>query len=104
MNKKRKMKKVKLEELREVISDLANINGDSDMVCGAYQFKNYRIQISKYGQDGKGRAALLYKKRRSTGRCVACGAKVKRKNPQTGRLYRLCDKHRAQIDHKKKVA
>lgn len=90
-------KKTKKEALLKDVS--AAIEGD-DMKIGAYLFKGYRVQVSKYRQDGKARANLLYRKRRSEGLCVVCGAKVTRKNPRTKRLYRLCEKHRQLIDRK----
>jgi hypothetical protein len=75
---------------------------DPQSVIGNYLIKGFRIQISKYQASGAERVQLLYKRRRAQGLCIVCGTKVTRKNPATGKLYRLCDTHRAQIDQKNK--
>jgi hypothetical protein len=67
---------------------------------GTYLYKGYRVQISKYQSSGTERSAQLYRKRREQGLCVRCGTRVSKRNPLTGKLYRLCDDHRKEIDRK----
>ena len=72
---------------------------------GWFVYKGKTIFIGYHaGKDalGQTRKQRIYRRRRSSGLCVACGKKVTQKNPQTGRLYRLCDYHREKIDRKKK--
>jgi hypothetical protein len=85
---------VKLKKIAELLK-IAD-----ETAIGTYLFKNLRIQISKYKSSGSERFARLYKKRRDNGLCVICAEKVSTKNPKTGKLYRLCDIHRTQIDKK----
>lgn len=40
----------------------------------------------------------LYKKRREQGLCIRCGNKVRKINPHTEKLYRLCEYHREITD------
>jgi len=75
---------------------------DPEKSIGNYLYKGYRIQISKYKASGAERVQQLYKRRRSQGLCIVCGTKVTKKNPLTGKLYRLCEVHRALIDQKNK--
>lgn len=85
------------------IKDFQKINlylkKDSDQCIGNYILNGYRIQISKYMQSGSERVMFIFNKRRSLGQCIVCAKPVKRKNKSTGKLYRLCDKHRAKIDN-----
>ena len=74
------------------------LNRGSEKAIGTYLFKGYRVQVSKYQSSGTERSAQLYRRRREMGFCVRCGAKVTKKNPLTGKLYRLCDDHRTEID------
>ena len=88
-------KKIAPDVLKKVFGDLKTGKENS---TGTYLYKGFRVQISKYQSSGTERSALLYKKRREAGLCVRCGAKVTKRNPVTGKLYRLCDKHRTEID------
>jgi hypothetical protein len=90
-------KKITAEALRRVFGDLRS---GKDRSTGTYLFKGFRVQISRYQSSGTERSAQLYKKRRESGLCVRCGAKVTKRNPVTGKLYRLCDEHRKEIDRK----
>ena len=90
-------RKITSDALKRVFTDLRT--GDEKAI-GTWLFKGYRVQVSRYQSSGTERSALLYRKRRDQGLCVRCGAKVTRKNPLTGALYRLCDDHRKEIDRK----
>ncbi len=90
-------KKIAPDALKHVLADLKN---GSEKAIGTWLFKGFRLQVSRYQSSGTERSALLYRKRRDNGMCVRCGAKVTRKNPSTGALYRLCDLHRKEIDRK----
>jgi hypothetical protein len=90
-------KKVTPDVLKHILADLRD---GSEKAIGTWLFKGYRLQVSRYRSSGTERSALLYRKRRDNGMCVRCGAKVTRKNPATGSLYRLCDAHRKEIDRK----
>lgn len=90
-------RKITSDALKRVFSDLRS--GDEKAI-GTWLFKGYRVQVSRYQSSGTERSALLYRKRRDQGLCVRCGARVTRKNPLTGTLYRLCDDHRREIDRK----
>lgn len=91
-------KKVTIKTLQKVLDNLQN---GSDKAIGNFLFKGYRIQVSKYQSSGTERYMRLYRRRREEGLCVRCGKKVTRKNPYTGKLYRLCDHHRETTDRKK---
>jgi hypothetical protein len=90
-------KKITPDALKRVFTDL---RAGKPQSAGAYLYKGFRVQISKYHSSGTERSAELYRKRRDSGLCVRCGAKVTKRNPVTGRLYRLCDDHRTEIDGK----
>ena len=90
-------RKITSDALKRVFTDLRS--GDEKAI-GTWLFKGYRVQVSRYQSSGTERSALLYRKRRDQGLCVRCGARVTRKNPLTGTLYRLCDDHRREIDRK----
>ncbi len=92
-------KKVSIKTLEKVLQDLQT---SSDDAIGNYLYKGYRIQVSKYKSSGTERYMRLYRKRREQGLCVRCGEKVTKKNPNTGKLYRLCDYHRDITDKKKR--
>lgn len=91
--------KVSPNQIDKIATDLKK---DPETAIGNYLFKGYRIQISKYKASGAERVQQLYKRRRDNGLCIVCGTKVTRKNPATGKLYRLCDHHRSLIDQKNK--
>ncbi|WCL48697.1 LIC10235 family protein [Leptospira sp. GIMC2001] len=91
--------KVNPASLDKIASDLKK---DPETAIGNYLYKGFRIQISKYKASGAERVQQLYKRRRENGMCIVCGTKVSRKNPATGKLYRLCDYHRSLIDQKNK--
>ena len=92
-------KKVTIKNLEKVLEDLKQ---GSDNAIGNYLFKGYRIQVSRYKSSGTERYMRLYNTRRENGLCVRCGIKVTDKNPRTGKLYRLCEKHREMTDRKKR--
>lgn len=77
---------------------LANLRAGSDAAVGTYLYKGLRVQVSRYRSTGTERTARLYRARRERGRCVRCGARVTKKNPSTGVLYRLCEAHRKTVD------
>jgi hypothetical protein len=91
------MKPAKIEgsELSQIAK---KIQEKSEDAIGLFLFNGYRIQVSKYKLDGGDRVRILYNKRRAKGLCIVCEAKIKRVNPSSGKLYRLCDKHRTLID------
>ncbi len=88
-------KKITVDALKRVFGDLRS---GLDRSLGTYLYKGYRVQISKYQSSGTERSAQLYKRRREAGLCVRCGARVTKRNPVTGKLFRLCDEHRKEID------
>ena len=90
-------KKINADALRKVFSEL---KAGKEQSTGTYLFKGYRVQVSRYQSSGTERSAQLYRKRREQGLCVRCGKKVTKRNPITGKLYRLCDEHRKEIDIK----
>lgn len=91
-------KKITMKTIQKIVEDLKK---GSEEAIGNYLLKGFRIQISKYKSSGTERYMRLYRKRREQGLCVRCGAKVTKKNPNTGKLYRLCDYHREITDRKK---
>jgi PHP family Zn ribbon phosphoesterase len=76
------------------------IQKGSEYAIGNYLYRGLRVQVSKYHSSGTERYMRLYKKRREQGLCIRCGNKVKKANPHTGRLYRLCEYHREITDKK----
>ncbi|WCL48952.1 profilin domain protein [Leptospira sp. GIMC2001] len=80
---------------------IATLKKGEDDSIGSYIVKGYRIQISKHNLTGAQRVQMLYKKRRDNGLCIICGTKVTKKNPRSGKLYRLCETHRGLIDKRK---
>ena len=90
-------KKVTIKTLEKVIKDLEN---GSEEAIGNYLFKGFRVQVSKYKSSGTERYMRLYRNRREEGLCVRCGKKVTKRNPNNGKLYRLCEYHRAITDKK----
>lgn len=88
-------KKVNIFGLRRILELLKK---GSEKGIGSYLYKGFKIQISKYNLSTAQRVSYLYHKRRDSGLCVQCGKKVTKKNPRTGKLYRLCDYHRKKID------
>ena len=89
--------KITATKLQGIIDELLK---GSEEARGTFLYKGFRLQISKYKASGAERTSRLYHKRRKLGLCIRCGAKVKNKNPRTGKLYRLCDYHRNLIDRK----
>jgi hypothetical protein len=94
-----KPKSLKPQDLENLLNTLKQGKEES---IGSYLVKGYRIQISKYNLTGAERVQMLYKRRREAGLCIICGTKVTKKNGRTGKLYRLCEKHRRQIDRKER--
>jgi len=92
-------KKITAKKIEQILEELKK---NSDEAIGNYLFKGYRIQISKYKSSGTERYMRLYKQRREQGLCVRCGKKVTKKNPHTGKPYRLCEYHREITDKKKR--
>ncbi len=95
-----------MKPLKIQVSDLNSITkkvqSKEDDVTGLYLLNGYRIQISKYKLGNGDRVKQLYQRRRENGLCIVCGVKVKKSNPNTGKLYRLCETHRLEIDKKGK--
>ncbi len=85
------------KKLHEIIDELQD--GSEDAI-GNYIYKGFRIQVSKFRSSGTERYMRLYRKRRENGLCVRCGVKVTKRNPKTGKLYRLCEFHRDITDKK----
>ena len=90
-------KRVTVKTLEKVMDELMQ---GTEAAIGNYLYKGMRVQISQYRASGAQRYARLYHRRRLEGLCVKCGAKVRQRNPSTGKLYRLCDTHRQLIDRK----
>jgi hypothetical protein len=90
-----KPKSIKPDEIAKIFSSIKK--GEEESI-GSYLIKGIRIQISKYNLSGAQRVQELYKRRRTQGLCIVCGTKVTKKNPSTGKLYRLCETHRTKID------
>ncbi len=88
-------KRISITELSGIFKKLKGASEDS---IGNFLYKGLRLQISKYKSSGTERYMRLYKKRRENGVCIRCGTKVTKKNPATGRLYRLCEYHRKITD------
>jgi hypothetical protein len=91
-------KKVSFKTLEKMMDRL---KVGSDEAIGNFLFKGYRVQVSKYKSSGTERYMRLYRRRKENGECVRCGKKVTKKNPHTGKLYRLCEYHREITDRKK---
>lgn len=91
-------KNVTIKTLQKVVSDLQK---GSEEAIGNYLFKGFRVQVSRYKSSGTERYMRLYRNRRESGLCVRCGEKVTKRNPNTGKLYRLCEFHREITDRKK---
>lgn len=90
-------KKVNIKDLSFVYRELQK---GSETAIGNYLFKGLRIQVSKYKSSGTERYMRLYNKRRNEGLCIRCGNKVTKRNPHTGKLYRLCEFHREITDRR----
>lgn len=90
-------KKISIKDLTSVYRELQK---GSETSIGNYLFKGLRIQISKYKSSGTERYMRLYNKRRNNGLCIRCGNKVTKRNPHTGKLYRLCEFHREITDRR----
>ncbi len=90
-------KKINVKDLTSVYRELQK---GSESSIGNYLFKGLRIQISKYKSSGTERYMRLYNKRRNEGLCIRCGNKVTKRNPHTGKLYRLCEYHREITDRR----
>jgi hypothetical protein len=90
-------KKISSDQLTQTFK---KIQKGSEYAIGNYLYKGFRVQVSKYHSSGTERYMRLYKKRRELGLCIRCGNKVKKTNPHTGRLYRLCEYHREITDKK----
>jgi hypothetical protein len=91
-------KKITLKDLGSVYRELQK---GSEVAIGNYLYKGLRVQVSKYKSSGTERYMRLYNKRRDDGLCIRCGSKVTKRNPHTGKLYRLCEYHREITDRRK---
>jgi len=91
-------KKVTLQELSAIFKELGK---GSERSIGNYLYKGLRVQISQYKASGTERYMRLYNNRREAGLCIRCGKKVTKKNPHTGKPYRLCEFHRHLTDRNK---
>ena len=90
-------KKVTVNSLKTIFKELQK---GSEEAIGSYLYRGFRIQISKYKSSGTERYMRLYNRRRKDGQCIRCGKKVTKKNPYTGKLYRLCEYHRQITDRR----
>jgi hypothetical protein len=88
-------KKVTIKNLEKM---LENLEEGSETAIGNYLYKGFRVQVSRYKSSGTERYMRLYRNRRENGLCVRCGKKVTKKNPNTNKLYRLCEFHREITD------
>jgi hypothetical protein len=94
-------KKVTIVTLPKLFKKILNWrNKEDDSAIGSFLFGKLRIQVSRHNLTTSQRVMQLYKRRRAEGLCIQCGEKVKKINPRTKKLYRLCDYHREEIDHK----
>ncbi len=73
------------------------INSRSLKAVGTYSFGDFKIDVRR-PLTGAERYNKLYHERRDKGLCISCGKKITKKNPHTGKPYRLCDEHRQIID------
>lgn len=90
-------KKISVTDLSSVCRELQK---GSERSIGNYLYKGLRIQVSKYKSSGTERYMRLYNRRREEGLCIRCGKKVTKKNPHSGKLYRLCEHHRQTTDRR----
>jgi hypothetical protein len=91
------LEKISADGLKRVFADL---RAGSEKAVGAWFYKGLRVQVSRYHSSGAERSARLYERRKREGLCVRCGAKVAKRNPRSGALYRLCETHRKTLDLK----
>ncbi len=88
------MKTITSAQLTALFHKIAGLN---ESAYGEFDFKGIRILVKKSKTMlGQERSKRLYDTRRARGLCVHCGAKVRNRNPHSGRLYRLCETHRLQ--------
>ncbi len=93
--------KPKKQTYNELLDKLDLMEDKEVAAVGSYIYNGFHVQISEYKLSGAERVSRLYYRRREKGLCIICGKKVNKKNHLTKKLYRLCDKHREEIDHKK---
>jgi len=91
------MKKIRAKTLNKIFDGLKN---DPEKAVGSYLFRGYRVQVSKYNENGSERVLRLYNRRRKEGVCVICGKKVIKTNVYTKKKYRKCEKHRLQENNR----
>ena len=92
------MARAKRKEVRNIRS---LVNALRAKETGLFTYQGLSVQIGHNGGrdlDGRSSKQRKYWKMRSGGHCVKCEKKVTKRNQQTGKLYRLCDEHRKQID------
>ena len=92
---------IKIKEIKNIRTLINDIKSGQ---VGWYGYQGKTILVGyRKGRDEEGRDSKqrTYWDRRKKGLCVKCGKKVSKKNPQTGKLYRLCDRHRKELDQKK---
>lgn len=83
-------------QLRSILEQV--LEGNEDAI-GRYIYKDFKIEIKRLQpKSGAERTAALYQRRRNAGLCTYCGEKVHIINDRTGKLYRLCEQHRHEID------
>lgn len=93
---------IKIKEIKNIRTLINDIKSGKVGWYG-YQGKTILVGYRKgRDEDGRDSKQRTYWDRRKKGLCVKCGKKVLKKNPQTGKLYRLCDHHRKELDQKKK--
>ena len=96
-----KTQETKIDKVKNVRTLIKRIKARE---IGLLEYQDLLIQIGFRGgrdSDGYDSKQRRYWERRKKGLCVKCGRQVTKKNRQTGKLYRLCDQHRKEVDHKK---
>jgi len=86
---------------RKLMTVMQQLKKEPEKTLGVYVIDGWRVQVSRYKQTSAQRVRALYNRRRAMGLCILCGKKVTKTNPANGRLYRLCETHRKEIDFQK---
>ena len=97
-----KKNSIKIKEIKNIRTLINDIKSGK---VGWYGYQGKTILVGYHkgrDEDGRDSKQRTYWDRRKAGLCVKCAKKVSKKNAQTGKLYRLCDNHRKELDQKKK--
>ncbi|MCE9599248.1 MAG: hypothetical protein K8S54_14895 [Spirochaetia bacterium] len=92
---------IKKVDHRKLVQVVQQLKSEPERTLGVYVLDGWRVQISRYKQTSAQRVRALYNRRREMGLCILCGKKVSKMNPANGKLYRLCETHRKEIDFQK---